>query len=529
MSYNNLTFLVVFLPIVIILYNIIPQKHRWKLLLLASYAFFWSISGKLIAYLLIATGVTYICGLRLKAKQEERDKKLLEIEKEKKKELKQLYVKKQRRIILLGALILIGLLVVLKYTNFFGSNINNLFEALNIPIKLNIPHFIMPIGISFYTLQAVSYIVDVYKEKFKADKNLGRIALFLSFFPVIMEGPICRYDQVAEKLWACERTSYKRLTFGSQRILFGLMKKALIVDRVNPFVLEVFNNYANYDGGMIALGMILYTLQLYMDFSGVMDIVIGTAEIFGVTLPENFRQPFFSKSISEFWTRWHITLGTWFRDYIYYPVSLTQKCKNITSKMRKKVGNYYGPLIASGIALFCVWICNGLWHGAAWSFIFFGMYHFVLILLGRINEPLVKKINAKLHIDSKKLWYRIIQIVRTTILVFIGELFFRANGLKAGFEMFGKMVSNFSFNSIGDGTVLTKGLDLQDFILIAVVVIVIFVIGLLKEKDINIREKIASKKIIIRWAIYYTLILSIILFGTYGIGIVPLDPMYANF
>ena len=529
MSYTNLTFLFVFLPIVILLYNLIPQKHRWKLLLLASYAFFWSISGKLIIYLLVATVVTYICGLKLRAKQEERDKKLQDIEKEKKKELKHLYVKKQRKIIALGALILIGLLVVLKYTNFFGSNINNLFEALNIPIKLNIPRFIMPIGISFYTLQAVSYIVDVYKEKFNADKNLGRIALFLSFFPVIMEGPICRYDQVAEKLWSCERTNYKRLTFGSQRILFGLMKKALIVDRVNPFVLEVFNNYTNYDGGMIALGMILYTLQLYMDFSGVMDIVIGTAEIFGVTLPENFRQPFFSKSISEFWTRWHITLGTWFRDYIYYPVSLTQKCKNITSKMRKRIGNYYGPLIASGIALFCVWICNGLWHGAAWSFIFFGMYHFVLILLGRINEPLVKKINEKLHIDSKKLWYRIIQIVRTTILVFIGELFFRANGLKAGFEMFGKMISNFTFNSIGNGKVLSIGLDLQDFILIAVVVIIIFIIGILKEKDINIRESIASKKIVLRWAIYYTLIISIILFGTYGIGIVPLDPMYANF
>lgn len=529
MTYTDLAYLVMFLPIVVIIYNLLPQKHRWKVLLGASYVFFWSISGKLLIYLLVATIVTYLLGLRLQAKQDERNKKLKEIEKEKKKELKQQYVKKQRKIILIGALILVGTLVILKYTNFFGTNINNLFATLNIPINIPIPHLIMPIGISFYTLQAVSYIVDIYKEKFSAEKHIGKIALFLGFFPVIMEGPICRYDQVAQKLWECERTTYKRLSFGTQRIAFGLMKRVLIVDRVNPFILEIFNNYTGYDGGMIAIGMILYTFQLYMDFSGVMDIVIGSAELFGVTLPENFKQPFYSKSISEFWTRWHITLGTWFRDYIYYPVSLTQKCKNITSKMRKKIGNYYGPLIASAIALFCVWLCNGFWHGAAWSFIFYGMYHFTLILFGRIIEPQVKKVNTKLHIDTKKLWYRIIQIIRTTILVFIGELFFRANGLKAGFEMFGRMLSNFSFNQITDGTLFSIGLDAQDFILMIVFVIVLFIIGLIKEKGINLRESIASKKIVVRWALYYAMILSIIIFGSYGLGIVPLDPMYANF
>ena len=228
MSYTKPVYLVIFLPIIILIYNIVPQKHRWKVLLLSSYVFFWSISGKLIIYLLVATGVTYLCGLWLKKKQDERNEKLLNVDKEKKKEIKQLYVKKQRKIILLGALILIGLLVVLKYTKFFGTNINLLLNTLNIPIQFKIPNFIMPIGISFYTLQAVSYIVDIYKEKFKADKNIGRIALFLSFFPLIMEGPICRYDQVAESLWKGEKTTYKNLTFGLQRILFGLMKKVLI-------------------------------------------------------------------------------------------------------------------------------------------------------------------------------------------------------------------------------------------------------------------------------------------------------------
>ena len=529
MTYTQPAFLALFLPLIIILYNIIPQKHRWKVLLLSSYAFFWSISGKLIIYLLLATGIVYGTGLWLNAKQEERNRILKTAEKEEKKAIKAKYVKKQRIIAALASILLIGILVVLKYSKFLGTNINSLFEILHLQVRLIIPRFAMPIGISFYTLQAVSYIVDVYKEKIKADKNIGRLALFISFFPQIMEGPICRYEDTAESLWKCEKTTYRGLTFGIQRILFGLMKKVLVVDRVNPFILEVFNNYSNYDGGIIALGMVLYTVQLYMDFSGVMDIVIGIAEIFNVKMPENFRQPFFSKTISEFWTRWHITLGAWFRDYIYYPVSLTKKCKDLTSSARKKIGNYYGPLLASTIALFCVWICNGLWHGAAWSYIFFGMYHFTLILLGRIVEPQVKKVNTKLHINSKLFLYQYMQIIRTTILVFIGELFFRANGLKAGIQMFKNMITNFSFKQMTDGTLFNMGIDVKDIRLIAVVIVVIFVISLLKERGIHIREKVATKHIVVRWSLYYALIISIIIFGTYGLGIIPLDPMYANF
>lgn len=529
MTYTKPIFLIVFLPLVIIIYNLIPKKHRWKVLLASSYVFFWSISGKLLIYLLVATFVTYYSGLLLKKKQNERDEKLKQVEKDKKKEIKQLYIKKQRVILFVDTLILVGMLVVLKYSGFILTNINSLFNILKWNIEISIPKFIMPIGISFYTLQAISYLVDVYKEKFEADNNIFKIALFLGFFPLIMEGPICRYDQIMKKLWECEKTSYERLTFGTQRILFGLMKKLIFVDRINAPIIEIFNNYTGYDGGMIAIGMILYTLQLYMDFSGIMDIVIGISEIFGVTLPENFKQPFFSKTISEFWTRWHITLGAWFRDYIYYPVSLTKKNKELTSKLRKKVGKYYGPLIVSSIALFAVWICNGLWHGSQWNYIFFGMYHFVLILLGRIIEPVAKKINSKLKINSENFIYKGIQIIRTTILVCIGELFFRANGLKAGLEMFNIMITKFSLNQIKDGTIFNIGIDSKDYMLILGFVFVIFIISVLKERGINIRKSIASKNIVIRWSLYYLLILSIIIFGSYGLGIVPLDPMYANF
>ncbi len=529
MTYWGVSFLWVFLPLTIIIYNILPQKHRWKVLLVASGIFFWSISGKLIAYLIFTTIVMHEFGLWFAVIQKEKNEKLQNVEKEERKQIKQEYQKRQRKVLVFVSLIQIGIIAVLKYSGFFTSNINSLLSLLNIPIQLKINNFLIPIGISFYTLQAVSYMIDVYKEKIKPETNIGKLALFIGFFPQIMEGPICRYSETAEQLYKGEKVTYHTLTFGIQRMLYGLMKKMVIADRLNPIVCNIFENYAQYDGGIVAVGMILYTLQLYMDFSGTMDIAIGIAEMFGVKMPENFRQPFFSKTISEFWTRWHITLGTWFRDYIFYPVSLTEKCKKLTTKLRKKIGNFYGPLAASTIALFCVWICNGIWHGAAWSYIFFGMYHFTLILIGRIIEPLVKKVNEKLHINSNNFIYKGLQIVRTTILVFIGELFFRADGLSTGLVMFKEMVTKFSFNLIKDGTILQLGIDKADFIIVAIATVIIFIISLLKEKKINIRESIAKKNIVLRWTLYYALIIMIIVFGAYGIGYIPVDPMYAQF
>ena len=529
MTYWGVSFLWVFLPLTIIIYNILPQKHRWKVLLVASGIFFWSISGKLIAYLIFTTIVMHEFGLWFAVIQKEKNEKLQNVEKEERKQIKQEYQKRQRKVLVFVSLIQIGIIAVLKYSGFFTSNINSLLSLLNIPIQLKINNFLIPIGISFYTLQAVSYMIDVYKEKIKPETNIGKLALFIGFFPQIMEGPICRYSETVEQLYKGEKVTYHTLTFGIQRMLYGLMKKMVIADRLNPIVCNIFENYAQYDGGIVAVGMILYTLQLYMDFSGTMDIAIGIAEMFGVKMPENFRQPFFSKTISEFWTRWHITLGTWFRDYIFYPVSLTEKCKKLTTKLRKKIGNFYGPLAASTIALFCVWICNGIWHGAAWSYIFFGMYHFTLILIGRIIEPLVKKVNEKLHINSNNFIYKGLQIVRTTILVFIGELFFRADGLSTGLVMFKEMVTKFSFNLIKDGTILQLGIDKADFIIVAIATVIIFIISLLKEKKINIRESIAKKNIVLRWTLYYALIIMIIVFGAYGIGYIPVDPMYAQF
>jgi len=529
MTYTDSAFLFLLFPMALVMYNILPKKCRGTILLLFSYAFFFIISRKLIVYIFASTFIIWLYSFIVKKIQKKRDGELEGCKKEDKKTIKEKYKKKQKIFLIIAILINLGLLVVLKYSGFIGNNINILLRNFDIHHRIRPWHLALPIGISFYTLQTISYVTDVHKGVVKPDTNIGRLALFLAFFPQIMEGPICRYSETAEKLWNGERTTYEGLTFGLQRVVFGLAKKMIIADRLDILVNEIFSNYSGLDGGMVAVGMILYTWQLYMDFSGVMDIAIGIGQVFNVKMPENFKQPFFSKSISDFWTRWHITLGAWMRDYIYYPVSMSNISKKMTTKLRKKIGNYYGPLITSTVALFLVWLANGFWHGSAWSFIFYGMYHFTLIMLGRLFDPLSKKILGKLHIDAKKCWYKVFQTIRTIILVFIGELFFRANGLKAGFEMFKIMITKFSFKAIADGELLNLGLDSKDLIIVLIFTILMIIVSILKEKGFNIRELIANRNIALRWTIYIVLILSVIIFGAYGVGYVPVDPMYANY
>ena len=528
-SFSSMSYLVIFLPVCLVLYALMPARAKKYFLLVASFAFYWLVSGTLIIYLILSIFSVHYFGLWLDRINAEKKATLAGCEREQKKEIKAKFQRKGRLALFLAAFAHIGTLLVLKYSPFFTENLNAVLAALNVSTRLEIPSYLMPIGISFYSLQAVSYLFDVYRGTTKADDNIFRLGLFMSFFPQIVEGPICRYNQTAEKLWSVTQIDYHRFLLGIQRILFGYMKKLVVADRLNPFVNEAFDRYANYDGPMLALGALLYTVQLYMDFSGTMDAVVGIGIIFGVEMPENFRRPFFSKTISEFWQRWHITLGTWFKDYIFYPVTMSKPMKSLTSSARKKLGNHFGPLLAGSIALFCVWFCNGLWHGSAWHYIFFGMYHFVLILCGSLIAPAVKLFNEKLHINPERLPYRIFQILRSAVLVVFGELFFRANGLRAAFEMTKLMFTKVHFTALSDSTLKPFGIDTKDLFIVGVVVLIVFIVGLLKEKGIDVNERIASQNVVVRRIILYALIMFIIIFGAYGPGYVPVDPMYAEF
>lgn len=517
------------LILAIIFYECFPKKGRRWVLLIFSYLFFYMISGKLICYLLFSTLSVHHFGIWLDDVQKEGKQLLKAAEKDQKKALSAKIKKKQSLIMVLAVIIHIGILAVLKYSPFAITNLNTVLRLLHLPYAVRLPEYLVPIGISFYTLQAVSYLADVYRKTIPADRNLLRLALFMSFFPEIMEGPICRYSDTAASLWKADRINYSNLIAGSQRIAFGLMKKLIVADRLNVFIQDVYLNYDNYDGFVIALAAVGYTFQLYMDFSGTIDVALGTGQIFGVTLPENFRRPMFSRTISEFWQRWHITLGTWLKDYIFYPVSMSKRVTKLCMNARKKYGNHVASLLAGSIALFCVWIANGIWHGAGWHYIFFGMYHFAFILCGNIAQPTVIKTAQNLHIDRNGLPYRVIQIIRTDILVCIGELFFRAHGLSAGLRMFRKIFTDFTFATVRDGSLFTFGMDRKDFIVLGAFALFLLVIGIAQEKGIVIRDEINKRNVVFRLAVYFVFIMIVAIFGAYGANYIPLDPIYANF
>ncbi len=528
-SFFSLIYLAVFLPVCIIGYSLMPKKLKKYFLLVASFCFYFLISGKLLVYLLLAIVVTFLFGLWLDNVGSKRDIILKQTEKSERKAVKKRFLHYSRWILAFAVTLLAGGLLVFKYSAFALSNINVLFRAMDVSFRLKVPSFIMPIGISFFSLMAISYLVDVYRGVIPAEKKPFKLALWLSYFPQIVEGPICRYSQTADALWSVEKIKFDNLTLGLQRILFGLMKKLVVADRLNTLVSAVFENYREYSGGIIALAAICYTIQLYMDFSGSMDAVVGTAQIFGVTMPENFNHPFFSKTISEFWTRWHISLGAWFKDYIFYPLTMSKPLKKLTSNARKKIGNHYGPLLSGSIALLCVWFLNGLWHGSDWNYIFFGMYHFVLILCGSLISPPSKWLCHKLKIKTDSWPYKAMQIVRTIIFVIIGELFFRAEGLNNGLNMFSKMVGSFSFTALTPTLLEKLGVDIADLIIVGVTVVIVLVVSILNERGICIRTSLKKKNVVLRWAIWYALILFIVIFGAYGRGYIPVDPMYANF
>lgn len=528
-SYFTLGYFGVILPLTVLAYALSPKPARRGIILIASYIFFYILSKTLTLYLVASTLSIYLIGIWISHIQNKCSNALQGLERAEKKAVKAAYLIKQRWVLTLGVALQFGVLVVLKYTPFFAINLNSLFTAVGTSFRFNVRYFWLPIGISFYTMQAVSYLFDVYRKTIKVDKNILRIAMYMSFFPQIMEGPICRYSETAEQIYSVKKIEWNNFTFGMQRILFGVLKKMVIADRLNMFINNVFTNYFNYDGFVTALAVICYTIQLYMDFSGAMDVVCGSAQIFGIKMPENFKRPFFSKSISEFWTRWHISLGTWFKDYIFYPTSMSKGLKKLTNSARKKLGNHFGPLCSGAIALFCVWFMNGLWHGAGWNYIFFGLYHFVLILCGNIFEPYIIKLTGKLNIKRDSAGYKGFRIFKTTLLVCIGELFFRADTLSAGIIMFKKIFTEFTFEKLTSGSLYTFGMDALDYIIVFIMVAVIFTISLLQERGVCIRESIAKKQVVIRFAIWYVLIMVIAIFGAYGVGYIPVDPIYAAF
>lgn len=488
MSYASVEFLL-FVLVLVLIYYIFPKKHRYIVLLIGSLIFYYLFSGKYIIFILLSSVITYFSG------------KLIEK-----------YNDKRKLILTLSILLNLSFLLVLKYNNFFGDIFR--VVGINIPYK----KFILPIGISYYTLETISYLTDIYRKRMKAENNYLKVLLFLVYFPQIVEGPIANYSRLSKTLFNTERFNYDNFVSSFVLIGWGLVKKLVIADRAGIFVSKVFEN--NYGGILLVIGVILYTLQIYADFSGCIDIVSGVSELFGVKLDENFKRPFFSKSIQEFWRRWHITLGTWLKEYVFYPVSLSKINMKLNLKLMKMKSKYLSKFIITAFPLFFVWFFNGMWHGASFKYVVYGLYYYVLMMIGILLEPILKKIISIFKVNTEVWSYKFFQAIRTILIVCFGMFLFRVDS----FAQMGVML-----HSKASTALFSLGLKKADFALLIVGIFIMLIVGVMQEFNINIREELQKQNLIFKWLVYYIIIFSIIIFGIYGKGYDAASFIYGGF
>lgn len=529
MSYASPLYLFAFLPLIFLLHFLVPQKRRWMVLLAASLLFYFYASRFLFLVLLVTSLIVYGTGLCLGHIQASFEQVKPALDKPARKALKQ-SIQWQKKFVLASAILLCLLcLLLFKYAAFFIGQIGSLSKLLRLKLHLPALKLLMPLGISFYTLQAIGYLTDVYRGKYQAEPHFGRILLFLCFFPTITEGPISRYDQLGPQLCAGRRPSYDDVMRGITLILWGMFQKIVIADRAAIFVKTVFDDAAGASGLLLIAAVLLYTLQLYADFSGCINIAAGSARLLGIELAPNFRQPFFAHSVSEFWRRWHISLGTWFKDYVFYPVSLSPRFLRFSARMQKHLNHFLGSLFPAAAALLVVWLGTGLWHGSSWKYVAYGFYYFLLIFLGMLFEPLFQAASDRLHISRSAPVLRALQVLRTFLLVNIGMLLFRSASLQEFFHLLPAMFRHLSLSAIWDGTLLAQGLDGMDFGVLAIGALCMLLVGCRKEAGHSPLDTIACGRIPVRWAAFLALFMGVVIFGAYGAAYAPVDFIYAQF
>ncbi len=517
-------FLLLFMSVGLGLYFIVPKKYRW-IVVLSESVIFYALYSKFMSFFILATVlIIYFIGLWISALDQKFQTKKEGLEKEERKALKKKIGKAKKWVTALGIVLNLAILAVLKYSGFFASIFEGFFSWFKWEVHLPILKVVLPLGISYYTLSSIGYMVDVCRGKYPADKNFFRVSLFVLYFPQLLEGPFAFYDKLAFQLYDGAEFDAKRISSGFLLVLWGFFKKAIIADRFAIIVTAVFKGYASYSGIIILIGIIAFTIQLYAEFSGIIDVVRGISEMYGFNLEKNFEQPFFSQTVNEFWRRWHISLGAWFREYIFYPISMSKGFMNMNKKLHGKVSQFFEVFIPSLLALFVVWLLNGLWHGASIKYVVYGLYYYVIMMIGMCFEPLFNLIYNKTKINKDHWTLKTLRIIRTLIIVNIGMLIFRAPTLADSFKMFTGMFTNTHMNSN-----LLSIIDIGDLVVALVSLVCLVVVDFLQEFKINIREKFASSHFLLKYACLLVLIFAIIIFGAYGDGYVAVDPIYGGF
>lgn len=488
---------IVFVIISLLLYYMIPKKYQWIMLLVSSISFYLIGGITAILYLIFTTLTTYFAG-RLLGKYNKEDKKYADITK-----------KKKRLVVLITALLNFGILFFLKYWNPVADMINNVLRFE----KINRLELILPLGISFYIFQSIGYIIDVYRNKYEPEKNVFKYALFTSFFPQMVQGPISRFDSLGNELFSEHKFSWDNLKDGIQLLMIGYFKKLVIADRAAVVVNAVIGDYTNQSGSVLLIAMILYCIQLYCDFSGGIDVTRAVAKMFGITLVDNFKRPIFSTSLTDFWRRWHISLGSWMKDYLFFPMSMSKPFVKFGKFVRKHIPGKAGKIVPVSIVTFIVYFVIGIWHGGSLKYIAFGFWNGILITTALLLEPFFIKVKQKFNITDKNKLFYIFQIARTSTIVLIGRYITRAPRLLAVFDMARITFTNFNISNVFDGTMMNFGITMADYVVIIVGTIIMLIMEAIDEYGIGTKKLIEKQKVIIQWILLMISILTITIFG----------------
>lgn len=468
MLFNSLEFLV-FFPIVVALYYILPHSQRWKLLLLASCYFYMVFVPVYILILGFTIVVDYFAGIWLEKTSG-----------------------KKRKYLLIASIIAnTGVLAVFKYYNFLNENLTALLHGFSVANPIPYLSILLPIGLSFHTFQAMSYTIEVYKNNQKAEKNFGIYALYVMFFPQLVAGPIERPQNMLHQFHSKAELRYENFVEGIKHIVWGLFKKVVIADRIAEYVNIVYQDPQSFHGAQLLIATVFFSFQIYCDFSGYSSIAIGTARILGINLMVNFRRPYLSQNIREFWQRWHISLSSWFRDYLYIPL-----------------GGSRVPIARGFLNTFIVFLVSGLWHGANWTFVIWGALHGFYMIFAKVTQPIRDRVNKIFGLNKTPGLLRGIQIIITFVLSSIAWIFFRAESTSDAFYILSHIfsISTFTHLNLFEFPV--------DMYLSVILLIFLYFIEILEEKSI-ISNSLKASPVYVRLTVYAVAIFALFILGTW--------------
>lgn len=515
MSYHSLTFLGFAAAVALVYYTLGRRRQSWVLAL--SNLAFYAIAGlKYLPFLLSTMLTTFLAARRIGDIYAASDQRLTACKVPgEKKQIRAEAKARAKRWLAAGMAVSIGLLVVCKYTGFLLKNLNVVLGIAHLP-QLTVFRMILPLGISFYTFMALGYLLDVYWKRYPAERDFANYAAFLAYFPHVAQGPIDRCNEFSRQLEGSVAFDYDNLVFGLQLTLWGFFKKLVIADRLGILVDMAFTEWHRARGFSIVAAVIAYSIQIYADFSGCIDIVSGVSEVLGIRLRKNFNHPYFSRSMGEFWRRWHMSLMEWFKDYIYFPVSTSSFVKATRRKWSKAGRTRLSELFGSCFPILVVWLISGIWHGAAWKYVFWGLFHAALLIGSAVFEPAFTAMNRTLRIDTDHPLWRLWQMARTFALCCIGRVFFRAQGIHAALSMFRTMTRpGITWaRLIHPASYAMKGSD----IVVAIASVTVLTVVDALQEHMPLRETLARKSVALRWALIYLCLFAVILFGMYGPG-----------